>query len=76
MTLRHVREGTSDRKVIQATAEAIRSLENVTGSIQEYQIGPEDAQDMHYIMGRMWAILESNGFTIDVTTRRLRRRPP
>lgn len=76
MTLRHVREGASDRKVIQATAGAIRSLESVTGSIQEHQIGPEDSQDMHYIMGRMWSILESNGYNIDINTKRLRRIPP
>lgn len=73
MTLRHTRDGTSDRTIVLATAGAIRSLESVISSMQEYQIGPEDAQDLHYIMGRLWSILESNGYTINTDTNRLRR---
>ena len=73
MTLRHTRDGTSDRTIVHATAGALRSLESVTKSMNEYPIGPEDAQDLHYIMGRLWAILNSNGYTINTDTNRLRR---
>ena len=82
MTLRHTRDGTSDRTIVLATAGALRSLESVIRSNQEYPIGPEDAQDLHYIMGRLWAILKNNGYTINTDTNRLRRhhhdrlRPP
>ena len=73
MTLRHTRDGTSDRMILLATAGAIRSLESVIRSMEEYLIGPEDAQDLHYIMGRLWGILENNGYTINTGTNRLRR---
>jgi len=65
-----------DRKVLLAVARAIRNLETVTGTIVEYKVGASDAQDLHYIMRRLWAILETNGFTIDVDTNRLRRTEP
>jgi len=73
MSLQHSPDGHIDRKVIQAVAGAIRSIETVTGTIVEYEIGCSDAQDLQYIMRRLWAILETNGFTIDTDTKRLRR---
>ena len=65
--------GNIDRKVLLAVAGAIKSIETVTGTIVEYEIGASDSQDLHYIMRRLWAILETNGYTIDVDTNRLRR---
>ena len=76
MSLIHSPDGTIDRKVLQAVAGAIRSLETVTGTIVEYDVGASDAQDLHYIMRRLWAILETNDYTIDVDTNRLRRITP
>jgi hypothetical protein len=76
MTLLHSPSGDIDRKVLLAVAGAIKSLETVTGTIVEYEVGPSDAQDLHYIMRRMWAILETNDYTIDVDTNRLRRITP
>lgn len=73
MSLLHSPDGNTDRKVLQAVAGAIRNLETVTGTIVEYEIGACDAQDMHYIMRRLWSILETNGYTIDIDTNRLRR---
>jgi hypothetical protein len=73
MSLQHSPGGNIDRKVLLAVAGAIRSLELVTGTIVEYEIGCSDVQDLHYIMRRLWAILETNGFTIDVDTNRLKR---
>jgi hypothetical protein len=76
MSLQHSPEGHIDRKVLLAVAGAIRSLETVTSTIVEYEIGCSDAQDLHYIMRRLWAILETNGYTIDIDTNRLRRTTP
>ncbi|MBI2354432.1 MAG: hypothetical protein HYV06_05295 [Deltaproteobacteria bacterium] len=76
MSLLHSRHGQTDRKVLLAVAGAIRSIETVTGSITEYQIGAFDVQNLHYIIQRLWSILESNGYTIDIDTNRMRRRPP
>lgn len=76
MSLRHSPEESIDRKVLLAIAGAIKSLETVTGTIVEYDIGALDAQDLHYIMRRLWAILETNDYTIDVDTNRLRRITP
>lgn len=73
MSLKHSPEGQIDRKILQAVAGAIRSLETVTGTIVEYEIGISDAQDLHYIVRRLWTILETNGFTIDTDTNRLKR---
>jgi len=50
MSLQHSPGGDIDRKVLQAVAEAIRSIETVTGTIVKYEIGCSDAQDLHYIM--------------------------
>jgi len=73
MSLQHSPNEHIDHKVLQAVAGAIRSIETVTGTIVKYEIGCSDAQDLHYIMRRLWAILETNGHTIDVDTNRLRR---
>ena len=73
MSLQHSPEGKIDRKVLQAVAGAIRSLETITGTITEYKIGISDAQDLHYIMRCLWSILETNGYTIDSDTNRVRR---
>jgi len=76
MSLSHSPEENIHRKVLLAVSGAIRSLETVTGTIVEYEIGASDAHDLHYIMRRLWAILETNGYTIDVDTNRLRRITP
>lgn len=76
MSLQHSPDGNIDRKVLQAVAGAIRSIETVTGTIVEYEAGASDAHDLHYIMRRLWAILETNDYTIDVDTNRLRRITP
>lgn len=73
MSLVHSPEGNIDRKVLQAVSGAIKSLETVTGTIKEYEVGSSDAQDLHYIMRRLWSILENSGYTIDTDTNRLRR---
>ena len=71
MSLKHSPEGNIDRKVLLAVAGAIKSLETVTGTVVEYEIGVSDAQDLSYIVRRLWAILESSGHTIDVDSNRL-----
>ncbi len=76
MSLLDSRAGQSDHRILLAVAGAIRSLETVTWTIAEYQVGAVDAQNLHYIIQRLWSILESNGCTIDNTTNRLRRIPP
>jgi len=76
VSLLHSPEENISRKVLLAVAGAIRSLETVTGTIVKYEIGASDSQDLHYIMRRLWAILETNGYTIDVDTNRLRRITP
>jgi hypothetical protein len=73
VSLLHSPDGHIDRKVLLAVAGAIKSIENVTGTIVEYDIGYSDAQDLHYIMRHLWAILETNGYTIDTDTNKLRR---
>lgn len=56
-----------------AVAAAIRNIEAVTGAIEEYEIGKDDAELLGSAMTDLWAILESNGYTIDIDTNRLRR---
>ncbi len=73
MSLLHSPDGHIDRKVLLAVAGAIKSIENVTGTIVEYNIGYSDVQDLNNIMRHLWAILETNGYTIDTDTNRLRR---
>ena len=76
MSLRHSSEGLINRKVLQAVAEAIRSIETVTGTIVEYDISKDDAELLCSAMSDLWTILESNGYTIDIDTNRLRRAAP
>lgn len=73
MSLKHSPEGHINRKVLQAVAEAIRSIERVTGTIVEYDISKDDAELLCSAMSDLWSILESNGYTIDIDTNRLRR---
>jgi len=73
MSLQHSPEGNIDRKVLQAVAAAIRSIEAVTGTIVEYDIGVDDAELLCSVLSDLWSILETNGFTIDIDTNRLRR---
>jgi len=73
MSLLHSPEGEIDRKILQAAATAIRSIETVTGTIVEYNIGKDDALLLNTAMRNLWSILESNGHTIDTDTNRLRR---
>ena len=76
MSLLHSPEGEIARKILQAAATAIRSIETVTGTIVEYNIGKDDALLLNSAMRNLWAILESNGYTIDTDTNRLRRMTP
>ena len=76
MSLRHSSAGLINRKVLQAVAEAIRSIETVTGTIVEYDISKDDAELLCSAMSDLWTILESNGYTIDIDTNRLRRAAP
>ena len=73
MSLLHSPEGNIHRKVLQAVAGAIRSIETVTGTIVEYDIGKDDAVLLTTAMRNLWSILESNGYTIDTDTNRVRR---
>lgn len=73
MSLQHSPQGLIDRKVLLAVAAAIKRLEAVTGVIVEYDIGKDDAELLCSALTDLWAILESNGYTIDVATNRLRR---
>ena len=68
--------GSIDRKILQAVAAAIRSIERVTGAIEEYEIGKDDAELLGSAMTDLWSILEANGYTIDIDTNRLRRAIP
>ena len=76
MSLQHSPEGHVNRKVLQAVAGAIRSIETVTGTIVEYDISNDDAELLCSAMSDLWSILESNGYTIDIDTNRLRRAMP
>lgn len=76
MSLQHSPEGHVNRKVLQAVAGAIRSIETVTGTIVEYDISKDDAELLCSAMSDLWSILESNGYTIDIDTNRLRRAIP
>jgi len=76
MGLRHSPEGHINRKILQAVAVAIRSIETVTGTTEEFDIGKDDADLIGAAIGDLWSILESNGYTIDIDTNRLRRSTP
>lgn len=47
-------------------------VEALTGAIEGYTIGRDDAELLGSALGDFWAILESNGYTIDIDTNRLR----
>ena len=76
MSSHHSPQGLIDRKVLHAVAAAIRSLEAVSGSIVECDIGRDDAELLCSAMTDLWTILESNGYTIDLDTNLLRKVPP
>lgn len=76
MSLRHSPEGHIDRRILVAVASAIRQIEAITGALKEYNIGLDDAESLGSALGELWSILETNGYTIDVDTNRLRRTPP
>ncbi len=76
MSLRHLPEGQTSRRVLLAVALAIKSLERVTGTIVEYDITRDDAEALCSAMTNLWSILETNGYTIDTDTNHLRRIPP
>jgi len=76
MSLRLSPQGHIDRKVIQAIALAIKIIEQITGAIEDYDIGKDDAELLGEAIGALWVILESNGYTIDVDSNRLRRATP
>jgi hypothetical protein len=73
---RHELTAHIDRKILQAVAGAIRSIETVTGAIVEYDISKDDAVLLCSVMSDLWSILESNGYTIDIDTNRLWRATP
>ena len=75
MSLRHSPEGHIDRAIMLAVAAAIRSIEAISGAIEEYDIGRDDAELLASALGDLWSILETNGYTIDIDTNRLRRAP-
>jgi hypothetical protein len=72
MSLQHSPEGDINRKILQAIAGAIRSIETVTGTIVQFDIGKVDAVLLNAALKNLWSILESNGYTIDIDTNRLR----
>jgi hypothetical protein len=76
MSLIHSPAGNIDRKILHAVAGAIRSIETVTGTIVEYDIGKDDAVLLNTAMRNLWSILETNNYTIDTDTNRLRRATP
>lgn len=76
MSLHHSPQGNTDRKVLLAVAAAIKNLETITGCIGEYDIDKDDAEAFLRATRSLWSILESNGYTIDLDTNRLRRKPP
>ena len=76
MSLRHLPDGTTNRRVLLAVALAIKNLERVTGTIIEYDITRDDAEAVCSAMTNLWSILETNGYTIDGDTNRLRKVPP
>lgn len=76
MSLNLSPQGHIHRKILQAVAAAIKSIERVTGAIEEYEIGKDDAEQLGSAMTDLWSILETNGYTIDVDSNRLRRATP
>lgn len=74
MSLQYSAEIYISRKILQAVARAIKNLEAViTGTIGEYDIDRDTAELLCSAVSDLWAILETNGYTIDTDTNRLRR---
>jgi hypothetical protein len=73
MSLRHSPEEHIDRTVLIAVAAAIRRLESVSGSIEEYDISKDDAFFLCSALSDLWTILYANGYTIDADTNRLKK---
>ncbi|BCS52630.1 hypothetical protein [Geobacter sp. SVR] len=73
MSLRLSPEEHIDRKVLLAVTAAIRNIEAISGAIEGYDIGKDDAELLASALGDLWSILETNGYTIDSDTNRLRR---
>jgi hypothetical protein len=73
MSLVHSPEDKIARPILQAVANAIKSLETVTGSLAEHEIGREDDEQFTLAKRLLWSILENNGHTIDIDTNRLRK---
>ena len=73
MSLNHSPEEHIDRKILQAVAGAIRSIETVTGTIVRYNIGKDDEVLLNTALRNLWSILETNNYTIDIDTNRLKR---
>ena len=73
MSLVHSPEDKIARSILQAVTNAIKSLEVVTGSLAEHEIGREDDEQFTRAKQLLWSVLESNGYTIDIDTNRLRK---
>lgn len=73
MSLTHSPENKIARPVLRAVANAIKALEVVTGSLAEHTIGRADDEHFTQAKRMLWSILESNGYTIDIDTNRLRK---
>ncbi len=73
MSLIHSPEDKIARPILQAIANAIKSLETVSGSLSEHEIGREDDESFTRAKRLLWSILESNSYTIDIDTNRLRK---
>lgn len=76
MSLHHLPDGQTNRRVLLAVALAIKNLETVIEAIIEYDITRDDAEAVCTAMTSLWSILESNGYTIDGDTNRLKKVPP
>lgn len=73
MSLIHSPEDKIARPILHAITSAIMSLETVTGSLKEHEIGKGDAECFSQAKRLLWRILESNHYTIDIDTNRLRK---
>ena len=73
MSLIHSPENKIARPILQAVANAIKSLETVTGGLAEHEIGRVDDEHFTQAKRMLWSILENNRHTIDIDTNRLRK---
>ena len=76
MSLRHLPDGATNRRVLLAVALAIKNLETVISTTIEYDITRDDAEALCSAMTNLWSILETNGYTVDGDTNRLKKVPP